>query len=169
MASICGGVRLCEIEVMTAVVSSFAALTGQAGNCGLTLGVGTMAGRTCRNIGLREALLEDFLPRSDKVPRAASNRRRIETLEMRGHGRSHLRAEAMHPGHVYEDISVPTALGKTSQLILYVLGLLVGESRHGEIPTITLARQAMAVLAIFDLGSTAAAPRGAVDLLPVAA
>src|SRR6516225_11694602 len=101
-------------------------LAREARNGGFAFGVRAVAGRTRGNIGLRDSLLKDFLPRGDEISRATSHGGRVETFEMRGHGRSRLRAEAMHPRHVNENVSVAAAFGEIPQLTGDVFGLLAG-------------------------------------------
>ena len=79
---------------------------------------------------------------------------------MRGQGRQHRRAQ--HMRDVEHDRVRSPALDEGPQLILDILGLLSRQSRHRKISEITLSRQPVAGLAIFQLGLEAALPRGSV-------
>ena len=75
---------------------------------------------------------------------------------MRSQGRQHRRAQDMRDVE-HDRVGAP-ALDEGPQLVLDVLRLLSGQSRHREISEITLSRQPVAGLAIFQLGLEAALP-----------
>src|ERR1700731_3727718 len=107
-----------------------------------------MTGGACGHVGFRETFL--VIARSDRSPWRAAERWGFEMAEMHRQRRDHRRAQ--HMRDVAHDRVRPSALDEGPQLRLDIFGLLSGKKRHREISEISLARQAMAGFAIFELG-----------------
>jgi hypothetical protein len=114
--------------------------------CPVTLGRRTVTRGAWSNVGFRNSFLVDCLPHCHELLWRSAQRFGIKYIEMRGKGLLHGRAQnSRHPGH---EEARPLALDEGTQLILEVLGLLPGKSRHRDRSTITLSRQTMTGLAV---------------------
>src|SRR6516164_5987787 len=109
-----------------------------------------MASSACRDVLIRQAVLEDFHACRRELPRRAAQWRRIERVEICGKRRDHRRAQRMCD--VEHDVVCSSMLNKSLQLIFQICGLLSGEAWYRVITTETLRRNAVADFTILQLG-----------------
>ena len=125
-------------------------LTGQARNLAGACSIGTVASSACRDVLIRQPVLEDFPARRHELPRCAAEWRRIERVEICGKSRNHRLAQRMCD--VEHDVVCSPMLNESLQLIFQICGLLSGEAWYRVKTTETLRRNTMADFAILQLG-----------------
>jgi len=150
------GVRFCLVlppflvPVRQLSIDVVVELAGETRKCVAALGVVPMTGGTGRDIGFLDALLIDPLAFGDVLAWRAAERLRVEVLELIGERFLHLRAQ--HVSDIEHHRVAASALDEGIELVDEIFRLLSGKPRHRIRSAKALSRQAVAGLAIVDLG-----------------